>query len=162
MVKVIKVIPDVKLILIGDGLLLGEYMRLSNSLGLQNNTTFLGFVETEDLLKFYASCDIFILPSELEGFGQVLLEAMASGTPCICANKDPMMEILGNAGETFKANDPEDLSFKIIELLKDRKKLANLKEKTIENIKKYNLTALSKQFRKYFKKFLWENRDMIN
>ena len=150
MTKVMKVIPDVHLILIGDGLLLGDHIKLSDSLGLQKNASFLGFVETELLLKCYASSDIFIFPSELEGFGQVLLEAMASGTPCICANKDPMAKILGDAGETFKVNDSEDLSVKIIELLKDREKLANLRERSFEIIEKYNLKAISKQFRKYF------------
>ena len=152
MLKVINVIPDSNLILLGEGLLLKDLIKLSNSLGLQKNITFLRFVETETLLKFYASCDIFIHPSEFEGFGQVLLEAMASGTPCICANKEPMSEIVGVAGKTFKVNDPEDLSEKIIDLLINREKLADLRKKCVDVIKKYNLIDIAKNWSIYIEK----------
>ena len=152
MTKVIKVIPDTHLILIGEGTLLKDLIKLSNSLGLQNNTSFLGFVETERLLKFYASCDIFIHPSEFEGFGQILLEAIASGTPCICANKEPMSEIIGDAGKTFKVNDPVDLSEKIIELLINREKLTELKKNINDVLKKYDSTYIAKNWSKYIEK----------
>ena len=152
MIKVIKVIPDVNLILAGDGLLLKDLTKLSNSLNLQDNTDFLGFVETKTLLKLYASCDIFIHPSEFEGFGQVLLEAIASGAPCICANKEPMSEIIGDAGKTFEVNDPDDLSEKIIALLIDREKLTDLKKNIIDVLKKYNSIKITKNLEAYIKK----------
>jgi phosphatidylinositol alpha 1,6-mannosyltransferase len=47
---------------------------------------FLGFQDGEDLAAAYASSDIFIFPSDSESFGNVTLEAMASGVPCVCAN----------------------------------------------------------------------------
>ena len=152
LIQIIKVIPDIHLILIGEGLLLKNLIKLSNSLGLQNNTSFLGFVETENLLKLYASCDLFVHPSDFEGFGQVLLEAMASGTPCICANKEPMSEIVGNAGKTFKVNDPEDLSEKIVELLKNREQLIDLKKNAINVLKKYNSINIAKDWSEYIEK----------
>ncbi len=152
MTQIIKVIPDTHLILIGEGLLLRKLIKLSNSLGIQNSTSFLKFVETEKLLRFYASCDIFIHPSEFEGFGQVLLEAMASGTPCICANREPMSEIIGDAGKTFKVNDPMDLSEKIIDLLKDREKLADLRKNIGDILKKYDSNNIAKDWSIYIEK----------
>ena len=151
MTKVINVIPEAHLILAGEGLLMKDLIKLSISYGLQKNTTFLGFVNREILLKFYASCDIFVHPSEFEGFGQVLLEAIASGTPCICANKEPMSEIIGNAGKTFKVNDHEDLAEKIIDLLIHREKLAELRKNAINTLKKYNLTNIAKDWSNYIK-----------
>lgn len=47
---------------------------------------FLGFQDGEDLAAAYASSDIFIFPSDSESFGNVTLEAMASGLPCVCAD----------------------------------------------------------------------------
>ncbi|MCU1386509.1 MAG: glycosyl transferase group 1 [Acidobacteria bacterium] len=47
---------------------------------------FLGFQGGEDLAAAYASSDIFIFPSDSESFGNVTLEAMASGLPCVCAD----------------------------------------------------------------------------
>lgn len=50
------------------------------------NTIFTGFLEGDDLARAYASSDVFLFPSDTETFGNVTLEAMASGLPTICAN----------------------------------------------------------------------------
>jgi len=134
---VIKKIPDAHLILTGEGPLWSVCKQYAKSLKLQNHTSFLGFVDESTYLKYLASCDIFILPSEKEGFGQVMLEAMASGTPVICADKPPMSEIIESGGLTFKLNNSEDLSNKIIELLNDREKLEELKRNALNVAKKY-------------------------
>jgi phosphatidylinositol alpha 1,6-mannosyltransferase len=47
---------------------------------------FTSFLDGEDLAVAYASSDIFLFPSETESFGNVTLEAMASGLPCVCAD----------------------------------------------------------------------------
>ena len=47
---------------------------------------FTGFLDGEALAAAYASSDIFLFPSETESFGNVTLEAMASGLPCVCAD----------------------------------------------------------------------------
>ncbi|MHA1492303.1 MAG: glycosyltransferase family 4 protein, partial [Promethearchaeota archaeon] len=161
MTYIIKKIPDVHLILIGRGLLWNYCKNLSNSLGIQQNTTFLGFIDNELLIKYYASSDIFIFPSELEGFGQVLLEAMASGTPVICANIPPMSELIEDGGKTFKVNDPKDLSKKIIELFSNREELTKLKRNTINIVKKYDLIEIAKSYIDYFKEIRKRSLNII-
>ena len=47
---------------------------------------FTGFLSGEDLATAYASSDLFVFPSDSESFGNVTLEAMASGLPCVCAD----------------------------------------------------------------------------
>ncbi len=57
--------------------------------GLQQalpRTAFLGFLQGDALSEAYASADLFIFPSETETFGNVTLEAMASGLVCVCAD----------------------------------------------------------------------------
>ena len=147
---VIKEIPDVHLILTGEGPSLNNWKNLSNTLGIQNYISFLGFLDEELLLKYYATCDIFVFPSRKEGFGQVILEAMASGTPVICANIPPMSDIIGGGGKTFKLNDSKDLSKKIIELLLDQKKLEALREKALNEVKKYDWIDIAKNYVNYF------------
>ncbi len=49
------------------------------------NTVFTGFLEGSDLANAYASSDVFLFPSDTETFGNVTLEAMASGLPTVCA-----------------------------------------------------------------------------
>ncbi|MFX1395063.1 MAG: glycosyltransferase family 4 protein [Promethearchaeota archaeon] len=158
MVYVIKEIPDVQLILTGGntfskGKFTLEYCKnLAKSLEIQNHTTFLGFIEDNELAKYYATSDIFITPSEQEGFGQVILEAMASGTPVICADKPPMSEIIGGGGLTFKIDDSDDLANKIIYLLKNREELKILKTNALKITENYKWSKIAKIYDNYTKK----------
>ncbi len=76
---------DTRLRLAGDGPKRAEWEALSKSLGLDQRVSFLGRTRDEALPALYQSADIFVLPanSRAEAFGTVLLEAMASGLPCI-------------------------------------------------------------------------------
>ncbi len=55
--------------------------KMCGALGLEEEVIFLGI--REDVERFYSIADIFISPSKYEPFGQVILEAMASGLPCV-------------------------------------------------------------------------------
>ena len=154
MTYITKEIPDTHLILTGSGECLNEWKGLSISLGIQKNTVFLGFVEEKELVKYYASSDVFVLPSVSEGFGQVLLEAMASGTPVICADVPPMSEIVGDGGLTFKADDSKDLAQKIIYLLKNREELARLKENALKIAMTYKWSEIAKFYNNYLKNII--------
>ena len=63
------------------------------------NAIFTGFLAGEDLAAAYASSDIFVFPSDSESFGNVTLEAMASGLPCVCADATGSRSLVA-AGET--------------------------------------------------------------
>lgn len=69
-----------KLVIVGDG---PECAALEKQLP---QAIFTGFLDGEDLSQAYASSDIFLFPSDTESFGNVTLEAMASGLPCLCAD----------------------------------------------------------------------------
>ena len=60
---------------------------------------FTGFLNGEELAAAYASSDIFVFPSDSESFGNVTLEAMASGLPCVCADATGSRSLVV-AGET--------------------------------------------------------------
>ncbi len=149
MTNIIKQIPEAHLILIGTGQMLDYCKKFSKLLGIDQNVTFLGFVKDDLIRKYYASSEIFILPSELEGYGLVILEAMASGTPVICANKPPMSKIIENGGRTFKLNNSNDLSKKIIMLLNDREELSKLKRNALLIVKKYEWNHIIKIYIDY-------------
>lgn len=147
---VLKKIPEVHLILIGNGPLWNDLIKISEKLEIKKNVSFLGFIEDKLLGKYYATADIYILPSEQEGFGQVIIEAMASGTPVICVKKPPMSEILEDGGLTFSLNDPIDLSKKIIELLNNPELLANKRTKAIKIVEKYHWKYIIKKYDRIF------------
>ena len=69
-----------KVLIVGDG---PEHAALQ---ALLPHAVFTGALDGEELATAYASSDLFFFPSETESFGNVTLEAMASGLPCICAD----------------------------------------------------------------------------
>lgn len=69
------------LVLVGHGPAFGEIQSVCQSSGIP--VTFTGYLQGKDLSQVYASADIFAFPSTSETFGQVVLEAMASGLPVI-------------------------------------------------------------------------------
>lgn len=63
----------------------GPYREILENCGIEN-VKLTGFVRGELLAELYADCDLFVFPSGTETFGNVLLEAMASGLACICTD----------------------------------------------------------------------------
>jgi glycosyltransferase involved in cell wall biosynthesis len=92
------VLPDLKLIIIGDDLSSRpELRRTVVRSGMQNDVRFLGFVPIEVLRVFYDAAKVFVFPSLYEGFGLPPLEAMAHGTPVITSNTSSLPEVTSNA-----------------------------------------------------------------
>jgi glycosyltransferase involved in cell wall biosynthesis len=73
------------------------------------DTIFTGYLEGEALTRAYASSDVFLFPSETETFGNVTLEAMASGLPTVCADATGSASLVEN-GETGFLAEPGKLS----------------------------------------------------
>jgi glycosyltransferase involved in cell wall biosynthesis len=79
-------IPDLKLIVGGSGIMKEYYLNLSRSLGISEHVEFVGYIPDKELPRYYNGCSVTVLPSTdptREGFGIVLLEAMACGKPVI-------------------------------------------------------------------------------
>ncbi len=83
---------------------------------------FLGFQDSEDLATAYASSDIFVFPSDSESFGNVTLEAMASGLPCVCADATGSRSLVveGETGFLVHADDADGFAGAINRLADDR------------------------------------------
>lgn len=75
--------------------------------GVAGSVILTGFVDEKELPDHFLLADIFVLPSQKEGFGIVFIEAMACGLPVICGNADGSMDAVRN-GELGYAIDPED------------------------------------------------------
>ncbi len=120
MVDVKKVVPEAYLVIAGKGPLRESLEAQVQSLGLQNDVNFLGFVPDEDLPVAYQASDLMVMPSQgLEGFGLVLAESMACGTPAICTPIGGMPEVLSPLNPNLITNgtDSDAIAAKIIEML---------------------------------------------
>ncbi|PIU84511.1 MAG: hypothetical protein COS67_12835, partial [Deltaproteobacteria bacterium CG06_land_8_20_14_3_00_44_19] len=116
--EVVKAVPDIYFVLGGKGTLKNDLILLSQNLGVENHIRFTGFIPEEKLPDYYRSADIFILPTlELEGFGLVTLEALASGVPVLGTPIGGTKEILGRLDPKyiFRDTQPESMAALIIE-----------------------------------------------
>ncbi len=84
--------------------------EIAEELGIGSRVRTLGWVEDQDLPALYAESLCFVYPSEYEGFGLQLCEAMAVGCPVFAARRASLPEILGQGGETFSLEDPAELT----------------------------------------------------
>ncbi len=88
-------VPDIWLSIAGKGPLKQSLEQQVSELGLAEQVNFLGFLPDEQLPIAYQAADLTVIPSRaLEGFGLVLLESLACGTPVMCTPVGGMPEIL--------------------------------------------------------------------
>jgi len=148
-----KDIPDVVCKIIGGGPEEKHLRSLSMRLGLQKNIEFLGFVEEHSkVTRVLKASHVFCLPSVVEGFGLVLLEAMASRVPYVASEIEPLVEITGrNGGLFFKPRDHRDLAAKLLQMLKDR----NMQKKCVKDgsrhVLNYEWSSIVKRIEEVYK-----------
>ncbi|KAL3696180.1 hypothetical protein R1sor_010256 [Riccia sorocarpa] len=133
--KVLEKLPEAHLAVVGDGPYRGELEKMLEGM----KVTFTGMLQGEELSQAYASADVFITPSESETLGFVVLEAMASGTPVVCARAGGIIDIVNKEGETgylYTPGDLDDCVGKIKSLLASpelRRKIGLAGRKEVEN-----------------------------
>lgn len=90
---------------------------------MPDNVIFTGYKKGEELAKIYASCDIFAFPSSFETFGNVVLEASASGLPVVGVDKGGVLELIdhGKTGYLAKAKDTESFTACLEKLIVDQR-----------------------------------------
>jgi glycosyltransferase involved in cell wall biosynthesis len=96
-----------------------------------------GFAPDELLPALYTYASAFVMPSEYEGFGLPVLEALSYGTPTIVANNSSLPEVGGDAVLYFKTRDAEELTEKLHEILTNTALVAELRTKGFKQIEKF-------------------------
>lgn len=100
---------NVWLAIAGKGPLREALEQQSTNLNLEDSVNFLGFLPDDDLPTAYQAADLTIMPSQsLEGFGLVLLESLASGTPVMCTPVGGMPEVITNFSPELITASPSE------------------------------------------------------
>lgn len=124
---------------------------LAKKLGIDRKVKFLGYVE--DVFKVMANFDVFVFPStwKLEGFGLVLLEAMAVGVPIVAADFGPIPEVVGEAA-CLVGPEPEDIARGIDKVLSDSNYAKALVEKGYRRVKMFDINKVAEYYLEEIKK----------
>lgn len=138
--NVLKIIPNAKLFIFGEGPLENDLKSLVRKLNIEKNVFFCGFVEAPH--RFIKKSRLFVFPSIFEGLGNVLIEAMACGVPCISTDclSGPREIIAPETEYVGLLDKPEYAKYGILvrtsneQMIKYEEKLSNTENQLAETI----------------------------
>ncbi|KAF3562052.1 hypothetical protein DY000_02019991 [Brassica cretica] len=141
-------LPEARIAFIGDG----PYREDLEKLFAGMPAVFTGMLQGEELSQAYASGDVFVMPSESETLGLVVLEAMASGLPVVAARAGGIPDIIpedqeGKTGFLFSPGDVEDCVTKVRSLLNDSETRDIIGKAAREETEKYDWRAATTKIR---------------
>ena len=115
-------IPDVAFALAGDGELMPDMKKLKAELNL-NNVYFLGHQNQTDVASLYNAAEVSVVPSRIEPFGLVAIEALACGTPVVATRAGGLPDFVNDKiGQLVEMENPDALADAIIEELQNNTK----------------------------------------
>ena len=147
-------IPDVLLLIAGEGPALPHLKKLANTLRLNSNVLFLGYLDrNKELLDCYASGDAFVFASNTETQGLVLLEAMALGVPVVSTAVMGTKDILAPQKGALVCNETVgEFANNIIRLLKDPTLRATLSQEALDYVKTWSALSMAKKLLQFYEK----------
>ncbi|MFC3039725.1 glycosyltransferase [Virgibacillus xinjiangensis] len=145
---------NTRLAILGEGELEQELKQLAADLGVGDRVHFLGFQENPYV--YFHHADLFVLSSKREGFGHVLAEALATGTPVVSTKSRPgAIEVLdhGEYGEMCEVGNERQLEEKMLKLLSmDQENLRQIATKGIERANEFHAEKIAKEYEEMFVK----------
>lgn len=119
MPHIMQQMPDYRLVIIGDGPQKAELVALAESLGVASTITFAGIQTHAQVSKWMRRARLFVMPSLEEALGQVLLEALATGTPCVATRIGGIPDVVSpDVGLLVPPADPAALANAIVSILR--------------------------------------------
>lgn len=141
--RVVNKMANAHLAIVGRGDLEPDLIAQAEALGVRDRVHFLGFVK--DAYRYFKGFDSFVLSSDHEPFGMVLLEAMLAEIPVVYTDCGGAPEVVGPIGLSFRVGDSEDLSTALLSVYRNQNDFN--KEQLVERVQKYfSDSAVTKSF----------------
>jgi glycosyltransferase involved in cell wall biosynthesis len=141
--SVLASVPDLLIYIVGSGLRAIELHKLARELVIQDSVNFIGARPSDEISKWMAAADVFVLPSYSEGRPTVVIEAMAAGTPVLATDIDGTRELVedGATGFLYAPGEPVDLAAKATEILRDESLLKEFSTRARDSVKERGFTC---------------------
>ncbi|XWS59932.1 hypothetical protein CRYUN_Cryun08bG0164700 [Craigia yunnanensis] len=141
-------LPEARIAFIGDGPYREELEKMFSGMP----AVFTGMLQGEELSQAYASGDVFVIASESETLGLVVLEAMSSGIPVVGARAGGIPDIIpadqeGKTGFLYTRGDVDDCLSKLEPLLQNKELRETIGKAAREEMEKYDWKAATKKIR---------------
>lgn len=138
-------VPDVRLVVAGDGPLRGELERRAVALGIADRVRWLGFVAHDDVPALLRSADVLAMPSTYEELGTALVEAMYAGLPIVASRTGGIPDLVtdGADGLLVGSADPDALAGALERLLRQPDLAARLGAAAARRVRDYRWDRLA-------------------
>jgi len=148
--------PDVKLILVGDGEEREHLESLTDSLEIRERVEFAGRVLHKKVQDYMNQADVLVLPSLSEGFPLTILEAMACGLPIVATRVRGVPDIVENDtnGYLVDTKDPEQIAWALLKILENEQLRKNISKNNREKVKTYSWDKVVVQLERIYQKTL--------
>jgi glycosyltransferase involved in cell wall biosynthesis len=123
---ILREFPAAQVWFAGDGEMRADLEALTRDLGIGAHVRFLGRVGNDVLWRYSAAADLFVLPSRLESWGTVMLEALACGTPIVATATAGAIEVHGHFSADVALVEPgtiDGLAAGVIGRLRERRRV---------------------------------------
>lgn len=151
--SIIEEIGSTKLVIAGPDFNYGAKLKkLAEETNVQDNVIFYGLINGKEKFEAFSAADIVAVPSLYEGFGMLLLEAMAAGKPLVATNTGAAPEIIQNGKNGILANlgNVEDLAGKIIKLLSDDQLMYLISQESRKTVEAFDWERVSEHVHKLY------------
>jgi glycosyltransferase involved in cell wall biosynthesis len=157
--KVLKVVPDAKLVIAGSGREQDNLSRQVKGLNIANSVFMAGELSKERVAQLMAAADVFALPSKMESFGLALLEASATGVPVVCSNAGGVPEVFqeGFNALLYPPGDDIAMAKAIIRLLQDRKLAKTISANAVATSRRFTWEIAAERTLRVYEEVLQEN-----
>ncbi len=142
--KILAVLPQAEFVIVGDNQNLSAMKALCREYGVEQSFRFLGWQSQSQIQEHYHRAGLFVMPSLIEAFGVVFLEAMASGVPVIGARVGGTKELIqdGVNGLLVEPRDHRGLAENILFLLQNEEPRQQLIRNGRETVKRYGVERM--------------------
>ena len=145
---------DIHLTIVGEGNYSQALIDLCKKLGLDDRVNFYGYCAREKLPELFVDCDLFVLPSMAEAFGQVYVEAMSCGVAVVGGRTGGVSDIIGpDNGILVEPGSVDEIKQAILTLYHDRDRCLQMGENNRKRVlENYSWATVAEQYSDYYKK----------
>jgi len=157
--RVLKVVPDAKLVIAGSGREEDNLSRQIKDLNVINSVFMVGELSKEKVAQLMAAADVFVLPSKMESFGLSLLEASAAGVPVVCSNAGGVPEVFqdGFNALLYPPGDDDAMAKAIICLIQDKELAKTISANAVETASRFTWEMAAERTLRVYEEVLQEN-----
>ena len=163
-IKVQEKVENAQLVIVGDGTMRPKLEKMAEKAGISDKVVFTGRVIGKDLPQLYRTGDVFAITSKTETQSIVLLEAMATGLPAVAVKAGAIPELVHNGenGYLCEADDVDAVAKSLICILQDKNLRETMSEKSLELIKKHDISYTLTRIEEIYHRVLDEKKTHLD